>query len=155
MTQIILSNNQVALVDDADYERLNQRRWHFSLGYAKCNPTLSLGKGGLMHRILLNLSSREDIDHINGNKLDNRRSNLRVCSRSDNLCNSKPHKDNACGYKGVYQVGARWRAMIMVAGARVHIGMYDSCDEAAKAYDNEAVRLNKQFAKTNFKREEG
>jgi hypothetical protein len=87
-----------------------------------------------------------DIDHINGIRSDNRICNLRIATRSDNLANSRLRKNNTTGYKGVYVDGNKFRAMISNKGELIHLGMYNTCNEAYEAYCKAAKEIFGDFA---------
>jgi hypothetical protein len=96
------------------------------------------------------LQSSEDVDHINGNKRDNRIENLRLCTRSENAMNRGKSKNNISGYKGVRQVGSKWEARIGYRYKLICIGTYNLKEEAARAYDKKAIELFGDFAYLNF-----
>jgi hypothetical protein len=142
------------IVDDADYERVAAQRWyvmcprHISddLSYAAAKIN---GRRVLMHRFLCDAADGIVIDHINRNGLDNRRSNLRPCTRAENLRNRKRGKNNTSGFKGVYQERGRWRAQINIGGRRFHLGSYKSAELAHSAYVTAAQQLHGEFARFN------
>lgn len=107
-----------------------------------------------IHRLLTNAPKGLDVDHINGNSLDNRMSNLRVCVHSKNTKNRKINKDNKSGYKGVVAdsavVGKPWRATIKNGGKTHYLGRYQFIEDAAKAYDSAAIKYFGEFARLNF-----
>lgn len=140
-----------AIVDDSDFEHLSQYRWRYSQGYALRNATVN-GKEItiLMHRVILNLQPGQQADHINGDKLDNRRSNLRAATHADNLRNRPAHGRHS-QYKGVcYDItNRRWKYTLQVDNQR--IGGYRSTEiEAARAYDALAIQHHGDFAWLNF-----
>ncbi len=92
-----------------------------------------------------------DIDHINGDGLDNRKSNLRICKHGENQYNSKMPKNNTSGYKGVYWDKRRnkWISQININGKHVYIGQFINAIDAANAYDKAAMQYHKEFAKPN------
>jgi len=92
------------------------------------------------------------VDHINGNPLDNRKSNLRICTHAENSNNTGPRKNNTSGYKGVYWAkrNKRWLAQITHNGKQVYIGHYKDKEEAARAYDAKAKEFQGEFAYLNF-----
>jgi hypothetical protein len=132
-------------VDEADYELLVKYPWHAQMtGYAACS---SLGQS--MHRFLLQPPRDMQIDHINGNKLDNRRENLRVVTHAQNQMN-RPARANS--YKGVKRSenGRRWVVGVMSDYKAFHVGTFDTQEEAAWMYDQWALTLHDEFAATNF-----
>lgn len=155
MKEIQLTQGKVALVDDEDFEWLNQWKWHIhSLGYA-CRTTLkSEGKKTviLMHRVIFGLVQNESfhsvIDHINGNKIDNRKSNIRVCNQSKNNMNKGMAPNNKSGYKGVSWSNHRnsWVSFIKVDGKNKNLGSFTTKEEAHKAYQSAAKILHGEFA---------
>lgn len=102
-----------------------------------------------MHHEILNVS--ELVDHINGNIQDNRKSNLRVANRQTNAANCKIHKHNTSGYKGVSYIKAlkKYRAYIMHNDRQLYLGLFQTAEDAAKVYDDKAVELFGDFARTN------
>lgn len=138
------------IVDDEDYLLLNQ--WHWSLsnkGYAyrKENRVKSI----LLHRVVTSCPGDLIVDHINHNKLDNRRKNLRVCTQKENVRNRRalPHSSR---YKGVYRDAIRnlWVAKIKVNYQGRFLGRFNNEIEAAKAYDEAAKKYFGEFSKLNF-----
>jgi len=160
MKEIKLTLGQVALVDDEDFEYLNQFKWHAN----KSNDTFyagrsSSGKGGVkrkaiwMHRQLLGLEDPSiKGDHIDHNGLNNQRHNLRVATHSQNVRNVKSNKNTSSKYKGVGKVKncERWHAQIQCDKRKIHIGYFKDEIEAAKAYDKKAKELFGEFAFLNF-----
>lgn len=147
MARIPLTQGKFALVDDDVYEALSQHRWMFGgSGYAMRS---SKSKGIYLHREILRPTKGYEVDHINGDKLDNRSSNLRVCEKSGNQRNKGIQSNNTSGFKGVSACGNRWRAQISRKKKILHIGLFRTKEEAASAYDSTAVKLHGPFAKTN------
>ena len=147
MKEIKLTDNFVALVDDEDYEFLSRFNWSAHYKGGKWYADLSIS----MHRFILNLHKADGhVDHINGNTLDNRRSNLRTVTRSQNQMNAKRREDNTSGYKGVSRHNNKWMARISINGKRFFLGHFDTPIEAAKAYDTVAKEYCKEFAQLNF-----
>lgn len=153
MTRIIhLTKGFVALVDDEDYNKLIETKWHYSNGYAK-HRSWENGKRTCMsiHRVVMNAQPGQEVDHINGNGLDNRRANLRFATHSQNLCNSKKRVDGKLSkYKGVTRHNNKWKAQIQGCGIYKHIGYFTDEVEAALAYDAKAREYFGEFARPNF-----
>lgn len=143
---IVLKNGLLAIVDDEDYDFLSQWKWHTDTwGYP-----VSGDKNVKMHRRVLNKIDGFEIDHINRNKLDNRKENLRYVTRSQNQMNTEKTKRNKTGYKGVSMDSGKYRATIGVNGKTVHSKRFDTAEQAAKEYDSMAKRFFGRFAVTNF-----
>ena len=152
MKEIQLTQGKVALVDDEDFDWLNQWKWCCSHDYANKAVRLSNGKYSAitMHRLILLAHKGQEVDHINGNRLDNRRVNLRFCSRTENQYNKKRQKNNTTGYKGVRKHrDGKWEAKIRVNGERIYLGIYVNIHDAAKAYDEAALKYHGEFAYLN------
>lgn len=151
MKKIKLSQGQYALVDNEDYEWLNQWQWHYNNGYAK-RAQGKLCDNILMHRLILEAPSGFQVDHINRNRLDNRRTNLRIATQKQNLYNKVKYKNNTSGFRGIvwYEKRKKWGAGIRFNGKRIHIGMFHDIKEAAKSYDKWAKLLFKEYAVLNF-----
>jgi len=105
-----------------------------------------------MHRLLIHAPKGMEVDHINGNGLDNRICNLRICTRSQNQINKGLQKNNTTGYKGVSFIKKhrKYRATIRINGKSMYLGEFESAKGAAFAYDNKAKELFGNFAKLNF-----
>jgi len=152
MKEIKLTKGKVAKVDDADFEWLSKITWQYqSAGYA-CHGTTLKGKrqSTLMHRAIMQPTGKQVVDHINGDPLDNQRSNLRIASRSKNAANSVRHRDNQCGLKGVMWNDGGWCPRIFFEGKGQYFGNYRRAEHAAMVYDWAAELLFGEFAKTNF-----
>ncbi len=152
--EIVLSRGKVALVDDAAFAELNQWKWsfmpHHSTGYAirKCKVS---GKMILMHRQATAAPDGMQVDHINGNGLDNRSANLRVVTQSINQQNRPKYTKNAASrFIGVCQSRGRWIARIRHDNRRQYIGSFDTEIEAAKAYNKAALAIYGPQARLNF-----
>lgn len=150
MKEIALTKGKVTIVDDEDYEFLSSFKWHFSRGYAWRNITIARGKGTTisMHRVIMGLEMGDErqADHINGNKLDNRRSNLRICSNAENQRNTKTPTTNTSGFKVVNLLKGRWRASIWHQNKQHYLGRFDTPEEAHATYCKAASELYGEFA---------
>jgi hypothetical protein len=161
MKRIRLTQNKYALVDDADYHRLSKFRWHVrrdSSGtyYAgRQEPTGLKSPRQItvrMHRFIVSAKPGTEVDHRDGNGLNNCRSNLRVTDKIGNQRNRGKQKNNSSGYKGVTPFGSRFRAQMRKNGKHLSFGLYDTAIAAARAYDVAAIRHHGDFARTNFPR---
>lgn len=151
MKEIQLTKGYVALVDDSDYEWLSKFKWRYnSAGYAARHSPWENGtrKTIYMHVLIGNGRPGFEVDHINHDKLDNRRSNLRVCTKKDNSHNRPIGRNNTSGYKGVFSNKNRKRWLVYIKNQ--YVGCFDDKIEAAKAYDAKARELYGEFACTNF-----
>ncbi len=155
MKTIPLSNGMNAIVDDIDFPALAALKWCIhSQGYARRRGTSGAnGKQSilLMHRVIINAPRGFQVDHINGNRLDNRRSNLRLATNAENGANQMLSSKNTTGAKGVYfhRQRKKYCAMICSNGRREHLGLFSNIEAASAAYDAAARRLFGEFAKTN------
>lgn len=154
MQKIPLTQDKIALVDTEDFERINPHKW---CAFKHGNSWYAIRRVGgtmiYMHREILGLAvnSGSITDHVNGNGLDNRKSNLRLCSVKENVRNQ--HTTSGFSqYKGVswHKQRNRWRATIMVNRKQKHLGLFGREDIAALAYDMAAVREFGEFACLNF-----
>ena len=161
MRKIKLTQGQVALVDDEDYQRINQFKW-----FAQYCPTTGCyvaarsirkpnGKRTVqyMHRVIINVPKDLWTDHENHNSLDNRKRNLRSCTMQQNARNRKPqNRPKTSKYKGVSlcKPSSKWRASINTDKRDKHIGLFNTEIEAAKIYDREAKKYFGEFAYLNF-----
>jgi hypothetical protein len=138
--QIPLTKGQFALVDDADYDWLNQWRWRLnSKGYAIRSFYVD-GKEIVlcMHRVIMDAQPGQYVDHIDGNRLNNTRKNLRFVTQQQNLMYRHIFYNNSSGYKGVTLRNQRWHARIGLDDKIIHLGYYHDAETAALAYDVEA-----------------
>lgn len=140
-----------ALVDDDDYEELNKYKWHVNYkGYAK-KGRRGESPASTMHAMIVSVPIGMECDHINGDRRDNRRANLRVCTSNENMMNKKVYKNNKTGYKGVNFQGGKFHASICLLGNKIHLGCFKTVEDAAKKYDEKAKELFGVFARLNFR----
>jgi len=155
MKEISLTQGKVSPVDDEDYTYLSQWKWYYSAdGYAVRSYRKLNGKRGrlYMHRIINNTPKGIDTDHINRDRLYNRKINLRNATRMQNLANTDKPKNNRSGYKGVSwnKKNCKWHASIRFNRKKIHLGYFHDVDTAAVTYDIAAYNLYGKFAKMNF-----
>jgi hypothetical protein len=154
MREIELTKGRVALVDDDDFDRLNQYKW--CLGgdsqYTYYARRQSGRENIFMHRVILDAPADLHVDHIDGDGLNNQRSNLRLVTRSQNHQNRRPDTNARSRYKGVSWVSAysKWRATIKVQGKRYSLGYHANEVDAARAYDTAARLHYGEYARLNL-----
>lgn len=138
-----------AIVSDNDFIELNKYKWHISGGYAVREGVNKNGrrKRIKMHRTILNIKKKEYCDHINGDKLDNRRENLRVCTNQQNQRNSKKHIDSKSKYKGIRFHHGKWEVRVSIdKNNRIH-RYFDSKLKAVTAYNKIVKKYHGEFAR--------
>jgi hypothetical protein len=155
MKSLILGKGETCLVDNEDYKRLSKFTWNKSqYGYAYRLGDRSKGEKWkiLMHREIMNAEDGTVIDHKNGDRLDNRKSNLRFVTRAQNQLNSYG-KNAESGYKGVTlnksSKTQSWRAIIKINFETIHLGCYRTKEEAAYAYNIAAMKYHGEYARLN------
>ena len=151
MKKIKLSNaNKYVLLDNDDYERLKKYKyWLRRDGYAchtlhrRSDHKTDIATIVCMQWEIVERKSGKQVDHINGNKLDNRKENLRVCSNSENQINRPAPKNSSTGYKGVcyHKRDKRFRAQITFGGITYRLGTFKTAIEGAIAYNKKAKEL--------------
>lgn len=151
--EIPLTQGKVALIDVADWPLVADFKWK---AYHHPKSTIYYAQAKLqrsrvdMHRLLLGRPAGREIDHVNGDGLDNRRANLRICTTSQNQLNRGKSMRNTSGFKGVSRHGCSWRACVMVDGKKYELGCFSTAEQAAYAYDALARELHGEFARLNF-----
>lgn len=150
---IPLSQGKFAIVDEDNFDALSEHNWMYSHGYAKRNFVKENGKKTTiyLHRVILGAEKGQIVDHKNGNPLDNRKTNIRICSQSENLFNKRIQSNNKSGYKGVAwnKEKKKWQAQARFCGKRYSIGYFQTKEEAAKAYNNTIIKISSEFSKPN------
>lgn len=158
MKKIELTRGKFALVDDEDFEFLNQWKWYAQKSgkdrfYAvRCAMDDGKKKYIYMHRQILALTDRNIYgDHINGDSLNNQRSNLRVSTHKQNIRNCRSNGTNGSKYKGITfdKPTQKWRAQIMVDRKHYYLGIYEKDTDAAMAYNEAAKKHFGEFARLN------
>ncbi len=151
MKQIYLTQGKVAFVDDEDLEALSKSKWCYAtVGYA---VSRSSGELVYMHHCIIGKPpAGQLLDHIDLNKLNNQKRNLRFVNHSDSLRNRARFNRLKVGsqYKGVSKVGEKWRAVISIDGKPKHIGCYPTELEAAHAFDRKAIEVYGDSMRRNF-----
>jgi hypothetical protein len=156
MKRIKLTQGKFAFVDDSNFKELNKYKWYYSYyGYAVRARSRRLNVEGKrkfirMHREIMRCPKGKEVDHIDGNKLNNQKYNLRICTSSQNRMNKGKHFDNTSGYKGVSFVRGKIISKIMVEGKIKYLGTFPDVISAAKAYDSGALKYHGKFANLNF-----
>ena len=160
MKKIKLMNKKYALVDDEDFDFLNQFRWYAHrdnrrngvMDYVDRNWR----RGGKsfherMHRVIMKAPKGILIDHIDMNPLNNQKSNLRRATQSQNMMNRGAQKNSSSLFKGVFWSlwASKWRAQIVSNKKSIHLGYFNSKKEAALAYNKAADEYFGEFAKLN------
>lgn len=139
-------NPQFSFIVDADnIKSIDKYVWGNKGGYVYSRYA------GALHRIIMKASDNMVVDHIDGNPLNNRKSNLRICTRPENSRNQRIRNDNTSKYKGVSLDKSRkkWLGYIGVNGKKTYLGSYNTKEDAAKAYNEAAIKYHGEFAKLN------
>ena len=143
---IKLQNGIETVIDDKDFEKIKGYKWIYGVGNRYVGANV-YNKGNrkqiLLHRFIMSTPKGLHTDHINGNKLDNRKCNLRICTPSQNQMNSRKNITKSSKYKGVswFKRDSCWRAYISTKGKQFHLGYFKSEKNAAKAYNKKARKL--------------
>lgn len=142
------------IVDDEDFEWLNQWKWSCHVAREYVYAARRLGDKTIkMHRLIMAAKPHQLVDHKNGKTLDNRRStNLRLCDKRENNSNVKKRSDNTSGFKGVCWKPKlkTWHAYIQKNKRWIHLGYFKEKESAARAYDEAAKKYHGEFARLNF-----
>lgn len=158
MKEVKLTRGFVALVDDDDFGRVSAIKWRYCPVRGKHEYAMGTTSGShktrkhmFMHRLLLNAPKGMDVDHIDGNGLNNQRSNIRLATRAQNQMNKK--KKPACSsiYKGVYfrKCRRKWISYIRINKQKTFVGYFDTEVEAALAWNEAAKKNHGKFAVLN------
>lgn len=155
---IPLTRDRFAFVSEEDFERVNSLKWYFQgNGYAVRKTHLGYGETGerkqgliYMHRFIMGAEKGVEVDHVDGEPLNNCRENLRFCTSRENKYNQRPQRGGLSKYKGVTWQAGKWIAQIKAGGENFYLGRFVSEDNAAQAYNIEAVRRFGVFANINI-----
>jgi hypothetical protein len=170
MTEIQLWKNRsdisdkVTIIDDEDYEKvveaIGRRKWYVHNNGSTKDYAMSGDRRNSIHRVVMGNPKGMCVDHINGDPLDNRKQNLRICTKAQNSQNKKLRCDSASGFKGVYKHSGRlkkpWHAYIGDTSTaypkkrHINLGYHSTAEEAAMVYDAKAKELHGEFAYLNF-----
>lgn len=134
-----------AIIDTEDYDKCKALKWYLTgAGYVMS------GHSPFLHRLVLGKKRR--IDHKDGNPLNNRKNNLRVCTNAENCRNAKLSASNTSGYKGVSwnKAQQKWTADITFNYKHIYLGAFTEVEQAAIAYNKKAVELYREFARLNI-----
>ena len=143
-----LTKGYVTVVDEDDLERMSPHSW----SYGNRNYALArIGNRPIpLHRFIMNCPPDMEVDHIDGNPLNNSKENLRLCNRSQNMANRcQRGSNNTSGYKGVTARRGGWMAQIVVKGRYIRIGDFKDKEAAAIAYNAVALQYHGEFARLN------
>lgn len=154
MKEIVLTNGLIAKVDDDDFEWLSQYKWGPTNGYAMRSEIIKIAgkqktKGIMMHREINKTPVGKETDHIDGDRLNNQKSNLRTATASENQANYGLPKNNKTGYRGVFFHQNRYCAVIRHKNKLYRLGRYKVPEEAALAYNKAAIEKFGEFAYQN------
>lgn len=150
-----LTRGYEAVIDAADVPLVEGYAWKALVDTRRVYATTEVGgrkakKSLRMHRVIMDAPSGVDVDHIDHNGINNRRSNMRFCTRSENLQNQRKRLDNTSGFKGVhyYKRTGRWRAYIMRDSKERHLGYFDTPEQAYAAYCRASEYLHGEYGFT-------
>ncbi len=145
--RIPLTQSKFALIDPEDFDLIARTRWH---AHHERGRWYANAAGGLkMHRVLMSAPIGVEIDHIDGDGLNSRKSNLRLAWHQQNCMNVRKTGVRS-HFKGVWPNGSGWCAFIRAGGRRVYLGQFQDEERAARAYDAAASQHHGEFARVNF-----
>lgn len=148
MKKIKLTQGKYALVDDDNYEELSKYNWQYNKGgYAIAHDIYDMQKSVYMHRVINKTPNGFHTDHINQNKLDNRKENLRTATVHQNLFNTKLFSHNTSGYRGLYwyERYKKWEVYITIHGKRIYLKRFKNLQDAIKARKDAELKYCESF----------
>ena len=149
MKSINLTKGFVAHIDDDDEWVLSGRKWVASFSGRRWYVVRGKGKTReYLHRLIANAGKGVVVDHIDGDTMNNTRSNLRLCSQQENTWNSKSRK-SCSGFKGVAKHQGKWTARLTINGKNLYLGLFETKEDAAISYNNAAIKHFGSFARLN------
>ncbi len=152
---IPLTQGKFAVIDEADYELVSGHKWFAHKPhqrpswYANANIRRD-GRWGIirMHRVIMDAPAGMEVDHRDGDGLNNTRANLRLATKSQNMANRGAPRANKTGLKGAFPCGKGWMSRIRHQGKQIYIGFYATPEEAHAAYAAKAREIHGEFART-------
>ncbi len=162
MKKIKLTQGQYALIDDADFEWLNQWKWRAGKHGRSWRASRTVFNrlpnqaSIFMHRVIMKAKKGQEVDHIDGNGLNNQRKNLRFCTHAENSKNRVLNKNTKTGYKGVtnypWHKHKKFVARITVDGKLITLGYFTNKEEAHKSYEKASIKYHGKFKRTTISR---
>jgi hypothetical protein len=153
MKEIELSQGKKTIIDDEDFEELSKYNWYCNAqGYSVRSVAGDRSKKIRMHRVIINCPDSHIVDHINGNRLDNRKSNLRITDSTGNARNTGLSTKNTSGHTGVSFVKRvnKYRAYITIDYKQIHLGYFKTIEDAKNAYETAAKTYHGEFNRSNI-----
>ena len=163
-------SDKYVIIDKEDYDKVIEAiryksgkpgKWYYHGSIDGYEYAVGGNRDKSIHRVVMDAPEGMDVDHINGDRLNNTKSNLRVCTRSQNSQNKKLRTDSASGYKGVYKHKGNLKKPFQAyigdpnkVSRSLKLGYYATAEEAARVYDRKALELHGEFAYTNFPKED-
>ncbi len=152
MTKISLGGGLFTIIDDSDFDKVSKYTWYIGRGNYATTTTINVS-GISLHRFIIKPPSDMVVDHIDGDRLDNRKSNLRVCTHSENLKNRIKHdRSGTSKYKGVTynRECGKWISRIRVDNVKYGLGSYHNEIDATVSYNIGSVLLSPEFGSLNY-----